>query len=226
MSSEIRCNICGCTIFAAVKHRVNARCTGCESYERHRLCYEVYKREGLFDASRTYPLRILHFAPEKILHDALVRVALNHYITSDISPQIYKHAQPLKIRLPDGLRIFPEAYFDYLIHNHVWEHIPGHWKDCIYPFMRIVKPGGKMIFTVPWGSRPPELTVEGGEHLKTDDERTKLFGQRDHLRLFGLDLIEYLSQLDGFKFEMDSIDAVDKKNFCCAHSKVFLLTKL
>jgi phosphoglycolate phosphatase len=222
----MKCNICGSTTFANVKNRVNARCTGCDSFERHRVCYEVYKREGLFDSSRAYPLRILHFAPEKILHDSFANVGLNHYITSDISPHIYKHAQPLKIRLPDDLDIFPDNYFDYLIHNHVWEHIPGNWRDCIHPFMRIVKPSGKMIFTVPFGIHSPKLTIEGGEHLKSDKERMKLFHQSDHLKLFGFDMFEYLDQLDGFRFETDNIETSTKRNFNSPHSRVFLLTKL
>lgn len=43
---------------------------------------------------------------------------------------------------------FPDKTFDFIIANHVMEHIPN-WFDCFKEFARILKPGGKIEIWVP-----------------------------------------------------------------------------
>ncbi len=57
-----------------------------------------------------------------------------------------------------------------------------------------------MIFTVPGPILKGSTTLDGGEHLPSDAERERLFGQRDHLKQFGADLFEFLRDLDSVDF--------------------------
>lgn len=191
---SITCNICNCEEFIEFGDppRKNARCKNCFSLERHRAIYHILKAKELL-VSTGYE-RCLHIAPEKILHSILYDIYKSGYITTDILPQIYQHAQCLKLNFPDQYNIFPSNYFDLVIHNHILEHIPGNFKNHIDELVRIIKPNCKMMFTIPSGNvyRNIYETIEGGEFLESDDERIKLFGQKDHVKVFGTDLIEYL----------------------------------
>lgn len=188
-----RCNICGSTRFETYRGRQGERCAGCGAKARHRAGLDVYRRH-LFPRLAGKPARVLHFAPEAFLHPILSERLGAGYVTADMAPERYPHAQPLKLMLPDGLSIFPDGYFDAILHNHVLEHIPGHWADHLAALMRVVKPGGLMIFCVP-GPYMDRNTVEGGEHLASDAERLERFLQEDHFKLFGLDFVEGLSAL-------------------------------
>ena len=87
------------------------------------------------------------------------------------------------------------------MHNHVLEHIPGTFRDHLPGFARILKPGGKMIFSVP-GPRMQQMTEEGGEHLDAE-ERVARFGTPVHLKQFGRDLPDFLREMPGGSFEWD-----------------------
>lgn len=54
-----------------------------------------------------------------------------------------------------------------------------------------------MIFTIPDNYILQDIyeTKHGGEFLCSDEERTKLFGQYDHVKIFGTDMIEFLRSL-------------------------------
>lgn len=210
-TTDRACNICGCPDFADYAKRTDAQCVSCRSLERHRVCFEVYRAEGLLDATTT-TRRVLQFAPERITHDMLSDVPGTQYLSSDLFPDKYPHAQPLTLRLPEDLSIFPADFFDYLIHNHVWEHIPGSWVDHVEPFLRVLKPGGAMIFTFPYSvAFSPSTTLEGGEHLDSDEERIRVFGQHDHVRKFGLDFSATISSMNGCVLTTDGISDLHKQ---------------
>jgi len=210
------CNLCGGTVFVAATGRL--RCVRCKSRIRHRIAYALYQRHGMLDRadlpSSDSGLRVLHFAPERHLHDLLRPAVGSGYICADAVPEGYPWAQCLKLVLPDDLRIFPEAYFDFVVHNHVMEHIPGHFRDHFPGFCRILKPGGKLIFSVP-GPNMRALTKEGGEHLASDEERKAQFGQYNHLRAFGRDLPEFLAGLPGGSFAWDDLDDAERARLGC-----------
>ncbi len=205
------CPICGGTEFVEYNGRPMARCVSCGSFERHRVCFEAYLREGVF-CDDGITRRAIQFAPEQITYELLTGVPGLDYITADLDPERYPHAQPMQLRLPDGLDVFPDRHFDFVIHNHVWEHIPGAWKEHVEPFRRILAVGGKMIFTVPYSSlRAPEKTVEGGELLPSDDDRLRVFGQADHVRRFGRDFLDHMAGVEKTDFRVDGLSDEDKR---------------
>jgi phosphoglycolate phosphatase len=196
------CNICGSQRFEGYRGRLTELCANCGSKARHRVAFEIYER-------LVFPLaagraRILHFAPEEALHRRLDAIFGPAYTTADLHPERYLHTQALRIALPDGISIFADGYFDVVLHNHVLEHIPGHYRDHIAALMRIVKPGGLMIFSVP-GPYLDRDSEEGGEFLASDAERLARFLQEDHFKLLGADFVRHLESLAGVVIEPDGM---------------------
>ena len=147
---------------------------------------------------------MLHLAPEGVLGVKIREAIGAGYLPADAMPDVYGDMKCLRVFLPEGLEVFPDEFFDFVIHNHVLEHVPGSFKDHLVAFCRILKTGGKMIFSVP-GPKMSIETIEGGEHLASDDERLAKFGQIDHLKVFGRDLPEYLAGLPHGRSAFDDL---------------------
>lgn len=185
------CNICGHTEFSDFSGRELVRCLNCNSLERHRLVRYVLETLDLLDEMKCCgKRRALHLAPEVMSHIYLLDVYGAGYFTADLFPEKYPHAQALKLALPEGFNIFPDKYFDLILHNHVLEHIPGSYIDHLDEFVRILNQDGYMVFTLP-KINPSKNTVEGGELLQDDSARINKHGQSDHYKTFGKDFLEY-----------------------------------
>ena len=185
--SRPTCNLCGSQEFAPYRGRADEQCASCGSKARHRVMWETYRRiipEG--------KAQILHLAPEACLHRRLSAHGGTGYRTADYAPERYPHAQAMRLQLPDDLATLADGAFDFILHNHVLEHIPGRFRDWLPGLLAKLAPGGTMVFTVPGPYDIPE-TLEGGEHLKSDAERLERFLQEDHVRLFGRDLRPWLA---------------------------------
>lgn len=190
------CNICGSDGFSAWRGRPAEKCDDCGALARHRVAFAVYEHHLFTLEEKEQSLRVLHLAPEPCLQPALDEVIGSGYICADASPERYPHAECLKLFFPGDFKIFPQGYFDAVLHNHVLEHIPGHYGDHLTAFSRLLKPGGRMIFSVP-GPYKTRLTEEGGEHFKSDAERLDRFLQEDHFKIFGADFVQFLDQMPG-----------------------------
>ncbi|MFK5977644.1 MAG: methyltransferase domain-containing protein [Rhizobiaceae bacterium] len=197
------CNICGGTDFEGYRGRKGERCTSCGSKARHRIALMVYETH-LLPLVRGGAKRVLHLAPEQFLYRELSEMVGAGYITSDASPERYPHAECLKLYFPQDFDLFPDGYFTAILHNHVLEHIPGHYGDHLIAFTRMLAPGGKMIFSVP-GPYLDRQSVEGGEHLASDAERLEKFLQEDHYKMLGADFVDFLRGMEGGALISDGI---------------------
>ena len=202
------CNICDGHTFVPFRGRPEEKCANCGSLARHRVGWAVYGRE-LIGTPLAHG-RVLHLAPEPWLYPRLVEVLGGGYLCADPSPGTYPHAPCLKLSFPQDFDLFPEGYFDASLHNHVLEHIPGHYGDHLAAFTRLLAPGGRMIFSIP-GPYAGQSTREGGEHLATDAERLEQFLQEDHYRLFGDDFVPTLQSLPGGSLRMDDLEDADRE---------------
>ncbi|MBL8565402.1 MAG: methyltransferase domain-containing protein [Hyphomicrobiaceae bacterium] len=176
-----KCPCCGHEgLFVSAKRRVGPemRCPNCASRPRDRFLSLVLRETG-GDLSGK---RIMHFAPEWPLFRQLKGEA--GYVGGDIIKRRNANA------VVDITRIdFPADSFDYLICNHVLEHVPDHllaMRECA----RVLRPDGIAFFSVPLDKRrsetwyPPEgMTVA---------EVEKVCGW-DHKRLYGRDFRELLA---------------------------------
>lgn len=180
------CNICGSEEFKDFNGRPAAMCKKCGSLERQRSLRWCMEKLGALARAGAAGKRALMLAPEKSTFTYLACIYPG-LITADACPEKYPYAQPLRLVLPQDFSLFPDDYFDLMVHNHVLEHIPGDYHLHLIEFLRLLKPGGRMLFTTPLRGKQ---TIQGGESLPSDEERIKAFGQADHFKIFGADLLD------------------------------------
>jgi SAM-dependent methyltransferase len=92
----------------------------------------------------------------------------------------------------------PDDLFDVIICNHVLEHVPDD-RRAMSELYRVLKPGGFAILQVPI-SFVIERTIEDPS-ISEPAERARLFGQPDHVRLYGADYPDRLGEA-GFQVEV------------------------
>lgn len=158
-------------------------CFACGSSDRDRLVYEFLKNE-ISDFSF---LKFLHVAPERQLNKNLTFHGAN-MVNIDARKSGYKFAYGSKTITADLTCLpFESETFDWVIANHVLEHIFDE-KLALSEINRVLKPQGKAILMIPYS---PILSSRiEGELNWTKYQKNELLGQQDHVRLYGLDFLE------------------------------------
>ena len=203
LTSKVYCPICKSRfkIFATfgIIPRENAKCWNCHSLERHRLQYlYLNNKTDIFTSKRK--LKILHFAPEKMFYNMFSDMKNIDYFPCDIQPENYLMG-PVEVLKADITEIpFENNYFDYILCNHVLEHIPND-KVAMSELYRVLKPKGIGIFQVPI-DYSKEQTYEDTSIISPED-RLIAFGQEDHVRWYGRDYKDRLRSI-GFKVNEDN----------------------
>lgn len=177
------CPICGYTgTFVSVGHppRWDARCLNCGSRERHRLLWLWVTQGG---GNRLDSKRILHFAPEKVIMRLMRGNTL--YETADLhQPGVTHTVDITHVALPD-------ASYDFVIANHVLEHIPDD-SQAMRELNRLLRPGGQALLTVPINASRAQ-TYENPA-ISAPAERHAHFSAEDHVRYYGLDFADRLAE--------------------------------
>lgn len=172
------CNLCNGNLFGPVGTRPTARCMTCNSLERTRLLYKYLERE----VSLNHDLHVLHLAPEEGLYDVLAaQLHPEKYVTADLNPANFGYAKKMRKMDLTKLDHEPAKQYDLIIHSHVIEHIPCNVAYCLWHLHRMLKDDGLHLCVIPF------LSGKYDESLQdlSDEERTRRFGQHDHLRRFG-----------------------------------------
>lgn len=172
------------------KQRKNALCPGTFSLERHRLLWLYLKKETDFFNSNN---KILHFAPEQCFHK-FFKSFFKNYTTTDLNSPIVDIKADI-CNLP-----FNDNSFDYILCNHVLEHIYDDEK-AMKEIYRVLNKNGIAILQVPIDINN-NYTHEGRD-IDNKQDRNKLFGQYDHLRMYGLDYFKKLKNI-GFKVKNEN----------------------
>lgn len=194
--NAVECPVCGksyskfLSYGSSIAHRENVLCPGDLTLERHRLMWLYLKdHSDFFTASK---LSVLHIAPEQCFHQRFKQQHNLNYLTGDlVSPIADMHFDLHQIPLE-------ENQFDVVFCNHVLEHVEDA-NQCMRELYRVMKPGGWGIMQVPQDF-DREITFEDPT-IVTEEDRERLFWQRDHVRLFGKDYPNWL-QNAGFKVEV------------------------
>ena len=158
------------------------------SLERHRLLWLYLKNETDFFTAR---LKVLHFAPEQAFYKIFRNQKNLDYTTTDLfSPLADVKADICNLPFESNL-------YDVILCNHVLEHIPDDIK-AMKELFRVMKPGGYGIFQIPQDYNR-EKTFED-DSITDKNQRAKIFGQYDHVRIYGSDYFDKLRHI-GFVVE-------------------------
>lgn len=167
------------------------------SLERHRLLWLYLKNEtGFFTSS----LKVLHFAPEQAFYKRFRKLKNLEYTTTDLNSPLADVKADI-CDLP-----FEDRSFDVILCNHVLEHIPDDTK-AMQEMYRILKPRGWGIFQIPQDLKR-EKTFED-DSITDKKERAKIFGQYDHVRIYGRD---YFEKLRSIGFTVEEVDYTSNLN--------------
>ena len=157
-------------------------CPYCKNTDRGRWQIYVLKNySGILDK----PCSVLHFAAEEANKKLILTNKNCKYITADIEPE----RGDVTCDMTD-LNMFSDNTFDYIIANHVLEHVENESK-AISELKRVLKHDGIIILSFPICTdiltyEDPSITTESG--------RWAAFGQGDHVRLYGKDFRERLEK--------------------------------
>jgi len=170
------------------KQRPNVLSPSTLSLERHRLLWLYLKNETDFFSAEK---KILHFAPEQCFLKRFIKLKNLDYTTTDLLSPI----ADIKADICD--LPFDNNSYDVILCNHVLEHIPDDTK-AMQELYRVMRSGGYGIFQIPQ-DLTRDITFED-DSITDKAERAKIFGQYDHVRVYGKDYFEKLRSI-GFKVE-------------------------
>ncbi|MDC9723861.1 MAG: methyltransferase domain-containing protein [Urechidicola sp.] len=181
------------------------------SLERHRLLWLYLKNETDFFSKK---LKLLHFAPEQAFYKRFRKMEHLDYTTTDLNSPLADVKADI-CNLP-----FDDNSFDVIFCNHVLEHIPDDTK-AMKELYRILKKGGMGIFQIP--QELNRATTFEDDSITDKKERAKIFGQYDHVRIYGRDYFDKLRSI-GFKVnEVDysrTLSDEEVKKYCLTKGEV------
>jgi predicted SAM-dependent methyltransferase len=177
------------------KQRENALSPSTLSLERHRLLWLYLKEETDFFTAKK---KVLHMAPEQCFLPLFRKQPNLTYTTADLYSPIADVKADI-CNLP-----FDDNSFDVVFCNHVLEHITDDTK-AMQELYRVLKPSGMGIFQIPQDLS--RTTTFEDDSITDQKERAKIFGQYDHVRVYGRD---YFDKLRTIGFRVKEVDYTEK----------------
>jgi SAM-dependent methyltransferase len=149
-------------------------CPVCRSLQRHRLVWLLLQQRILADGA--IEGHMLHIAPETALSHKFEAMDNLVYITSDLGEnRVSTQFDICAIPMPDDT-------FDFLMCSHVLEHVSDD-RRAMSEFRRVLTDNGSGVILVPIFAE----TSFDDPSITDPIERERVFGQLDHVRVYGLD---------------------------------------
>lgn len=178
------------------------QCPVCHSSSRERLVWFWLSQAGTgFRFARD--ITVAHLAPEKGLTKRLSEAAPTHYTAYDFEPSRYRHISRVEQADLSALPMADNSV-DLLVCNHVLEHVPD-VDRALSQIHRVLQPGGTAILQVPLALKLHQ-TIEMPLD-STGQERIRVVGQDDHLRLYTAP--DYLATLQRAGLTVERYDAFE-----------------
>jgi SAM-dependent methyltransferase len=183
------CNVCGFQgNFKAHGHppRYDARCPQCGSLERHRHFALLLANGSIAIGKET---GLIHFAAEDCVK-RLIRERTGHYRSADIRPDYCDIV--LDIEQLD----LADSSIDAIVCFDVLEHVND--RKALSELFRVLVPSGFAVLRTP--SVEGWTTTYENKEVRSPRDRLLHFGQEDHVRYYGHDLRDRISDA-GFRLE-------------------------
>jgi SAM-dependent methyltransferase len=196
LGNDVECCCCGWRGRSflpggVVVKRPNRKCPRCGSIERYRqLCLFLRERMGFL----SQPQRVLDLAPPPYFRSFCRRLPHVTYVTADLM------AQDTHIHTDLTALAFREQTFDLAICFHVFEHVRDD-RAGMRELRRCLAPGGVALIQVPLRGAATFEDLQAHP-----SQYQELFGQSDHVRYYGLDIRDRLSEA-GFEVQVIGIAA-------------------
>lgn len=201
--------------------RLNAMCPNCFSVERTRIFWKFLSVDsGFFNSNK----KVLHVAPElKLFHKFSSNPLIDYYAIDKFTEGYTRPKGTVNMDITDIK--YPDNTFDFILCSHVLEHVPNDIL-AISELFRVMKYGGWGILQVPI-EMEREKTYED-DSITSPEERIKVFGQYDHVRIYGKDYIDRLKS-SGFKVELNEyakkVSKIDKIRYGFGSGETLFIVK-
>jgi SAM-dependent methyltransferase len=204
--TDVECIVCGYQgrQFADGNWHERTTCPKCLTETRHRLLLGSMKLLPEWSSERLIVgKRVLHFAPEPVIRH-FIRSKAAKYVSAD-----FMH-RDANLRLDiSNMSSVGDAAFDCCIVCDVLEHVPDDLA-ALRELYRILSPGGVAIITIPQQDHAAKTYEDWS--ITTPEARLAAFGQRDHVRVYGSDVVERMAAagfrvatIDAGAFEADDV---------------------
>lgn len=196
----VHCPVCSTGFVTFLPYgvrRANAQCPNCGSLERTRLFWFYLNSKRFFDEAGVH---ILHVAPEMCLSKKFKGMKEVTYVPVDKFTEGWNYPRGTQKVDITNTQFAPDS-FDFILCSHVLEHITDD-KVAMAELYRIMKPGGFGILQVPMETSR-SVTFEDPSIIDPA-ERERVYGQFDHVRIYGSDYAERLRSV-GFKVSVIDI---------------------
>ena len=210
LGNRYQCNLCGTSFRSMVPggslekvcselqiinmgYQPNMICPRCGAIDRWRLLWHfIQTHTDLL----TMPCRLLQIAPEAQLQSLFRTYPTIKHLSIDKD-------NPLAMQKMDITRLdLDDQTFDAVICSHVLEHIPDDL-CAMREIFRVLKPGGWAILQVPLS--PVLNSTFEDPAIQSPEDRTRCYGQSDHVRIYGLD---YQDRLRKAGFAINAYNAL------------------
>ena len=158
---------------------MQSRCPICDSRSRHRGLARL-----LPVLMKGRPGEVLVFAPENVLLNVVDHLKMNYQTTDLYSSDVDLPGEDIQSLS------FADNSYDWIICNHVLEHVPDDKKGMRECF-RVIKPGGIAIFTIP------------GNYKNEKTEQYSDLSRNGHYRNYGRSVCKDFAEAG---FTVDMID--------------------
>ena len=183
------------------------------SLERHRLLWLYLQNETDFFTAKEKK-NVLHFAPEQEFYKLFKKQKNIQYTTTDLFSPLADVKADI-CNLP-----FEDNQYDVLFCNHVLEHIPDDTK-AMQELYRVLKPGGMAILQIPQDLN--RATTFSDDSITDEKERAAIFGQYDHVRVYGRDYFDKLRSIGFTVVEEDYTKKINPElvtKYCLAPGEI------